>query len=128
MKLLLDASTFLWIVEDSPQLSRRARELFLDPANERYFSSVSGFEISLKYSIGRLRLLAPPERLIPEERTKRGIDPLPLDEESALYIHRLPLLHSDPFDRLLICQAIVHGMAILSSDELFAQYPVRVLW
>lgn len=128
MKLLLDTATFLWILTDSPRLSQYARESFLDEENERYLSSVSAFEIALKYSIGRLQLSAPPELLISREREKHGIESLPLEEEPTLYLPRLPQLHADPFDRLLICQAIVHGMSILSSDDLLTQYPVRVLW
>ena len=128
MKLLLDTATFLWILTDSPRLSKSARELFLDEENERYLSSVSTFEIVLKHSIGRLRLSAPPELLIPRERENHGIESLPLEEEPTLYLPRLPQLHADPFDRLLICQAIAHGMTLLSSDELLSRYPVRVLW
>lgn len=128
MRVLLDTCTFLWLAADAPQLSSRARDLFQDPANEVYLSSVAPWEIAVKYSLGRLPLPTPPERFVPAQRERHGIAPLPLDEESVLQAHRLPALHRDPFDRMLVCQAIVHGMAILTPDPLVVQYPVRTLW
>jgi len=128
MKLLLDTCAFLWLIADARELSRDARDLFREPANEVYLSSVAAWEIAVKYALGRLPLPAPPERLIPLHRRQHGITGLPLDEESVLQAHRLPPLHRDPFDRMLICQAIVHGMAILTPDPLIAQYAVRVVW
>jgi PIN domain nuclease of toxin-antitoxin system len=65
---------------------------------------------------------------VPLQRKQHGIDPLQLDEEAALHLSRLPLLHKDPFDRMLICQAVVHDLVILTPDELIHQYPVRTLW
>ena len=128
MKLLLDTSTFLWIANDAPELSAHARELFVDPGNEVYLSSVSAWEMAIKYALGRLPLPEPPERFIRLQREQHGIEPLPLDEEAALHLTRLPLLHKDPFDRMLICQAIVHGLVILTPDQLIYQYPVRTIW
>ena len=128
MRLLLDTSTFLWIITDAPELSPRARDLFLDPANEVYLSSVSAWEMAVKHSLGRLPFPEPPERFVPAQRKDHGIEPLPLDEEDALHLARLPLLHKDPFDRMLVCQAIVHGLVILTSDKLVYQYPVRTMW
>jgi PIN domain nuclease of toxin-antitoxin system len=128
MKLLLDTCTFLWLAADTPILSRQARELFQDPGNEVYLSSVAAWEIATKYALGRLPLPAPPERFVPDQRQAHGIAALSLDEESVLQAHRLPGLRRDPFDRMLICQAIVHGMAIITPDPLVAQYPVRTKW
>lgn len=128
MRILLDTSTFLWIITDSPELSPRARELFVDPANEIYLSSVSSWEIAVKHSLGRLPLPERPERFVPAQRKDHGIEPLPLDEEAALHLVRLPLLHKDPFDRMLVCQAIVHGLVILTSDKLVYQYSARTAW
>ena len=128
MRLLLDACAFLWLTADVPRASARARDLFRDAANDVHLSSVSGWEIAIKYSQGRLTLAQPPDRLVPLMREQHGIAALPLDEESVLYAHRLPPLHRDPFDRMLVCQAIVHGMAILTPDPLIVQYPVRTLW
>jgi PIN domain nuclease of toxin-antitoxin system len=128
MKLLLDTCTFLWLIADAPELSRHARDLFRAPANEVYLSSVAAWEISLKHALGRLPLPASPERFVPEQRQNHEIATLPLDEESVLQAHRLPSFHRDPFDRMLVCQAIVNGMVILTPDPLVTQYPVRTMW
>ncbi len=128
MRILLDTCTFLWIIGDAPELSNRARELFIDPANDVFLSAVSAWEISVKHGLGRLPLPEPPEKFIPFQRERHGIEALPLEEEATLYLNRLPSSHRDPFDRMLICQAIVHGLVILTPDELVTQYPVRSLW
>ena len=125
MKLLLDTCTFLWIASRSDRVSRSAREAFLDPENERYLSATSAWEIAIKYALGKLTLPARPEIYIPMIRERSGIDSLPLDEESAVHTSRLPNLHADPFDRILVAQAIVHGMVILTPDPAFTQYPAR---
>jgi len=128
VRILLDTCTFLWIIGDAPELSNRARELFIDPANDVFLSAVSAWEISVKHGLGRLPLPEPPEKFIPFQRERHVIEALPLEEEATLYLNRLPSSHRDPFDRMLICQAIVHGMVILTPDELVTQYPVRSLW
>jgi len=128
MKLLLDTCTFLWIAGKPSALSLRARELFQSPDHEVYLSAASAWEIVTKHGLGRLPLPEPPERLVPRLRDFHGIEPLPIDEESVLQVSRLPALHRDPFDRLLVCQAIVHGMTLLTPDGLIAQYPARVIW
>ena len=128
MKLLLDTCTFLWLVSDTGNVPPRVVEMFRAPENEVFLSAASAWEIALKYALGRLPLPAPPERLVREEREARGIDPLPIDEESALHLSRLPVLHRDPFDRILVSQAIVHGLLILTPDPLVMQYPARTIW
>jgi PIN domain nuclease of toxin-antitoxin system len=128
VRILLDTATFLWVVTDAPELSDDARALFVDSANEIYLSSVSTWEIAIKHSLGRLPLPEPPVRFVPAQRKQHGIDSLPLDEEATLHLTRLPVLHKDPFDRMLVCQAIVHHFVILTPDELISQYPVRTIW
>lgn len=128
MKLLLDTCTFLWIVADAPQLSRRARELFQSPDIEVYLSAASAWEIALKHGLGRLPLPEEPARFVPGMRDEHGIEPLPVAEEAALHLLRLPSLHRDPFDRMLVSQAIVHGMTILTPDPLITQYPALTTW
>jgi len=128
VRILLDTVTFLWAVTDDPDLSDDARGLFVDPGNEIYLSSVSTWEIAVKHSLGRLSLPEPPVRFVPAQRKQHDVDSLPLDEEATLHLRRLPLLHKDPFDRMLICQAIVHHFVILTPDELISQYPVRTIW
>jgi len=78
--------------------------------------------------LGKLPLPEPPGRFVPLQRKQHGIDPLQLNEEAALHLSRLPLLHKDPFDRMLVCQAVVHRLVILTPDELIHQYPVRTVW
>jgi len=128
MRILLDTCTFLWIITDAPELSTRARQLFREPANEVFLSSVSALEISIKHSIGRLPLPESPETFIPAQREHHGIETFPLEESAALHLTKLPHLHKDPFDRILICQAIIHGMVIMTPDELILQYAVRSIW
>ncbi len=128
MKFLLDTCTFLWLAADADEVPSRVRDLCADEANELYLSAVSAWEIAVKHRLGRLPLPAPPARFVVEEREALGSLALPLDEESALHLLRLPLLHRDPFDRMLVCQALVHGLAILTPDPLVAQYPARVVW
>jgi PIN domain nuclease of toxin-antitoxin system len=128
VKISLDTCTFLWLISDAPALSQRARELFADTENEVYLSAVCSWEIAVKHALGKLPLPAPPEQYIPAQRIKHGIDSLQVEEEATLYLGRLPSVHKDPFDRMLICQAIVHGLVILSPDPLISQYPVRTAW
>ena len=128
MKLLLDTCTFLWSIEGGAAVSEPARVALAQPANSVYLSSVSAWEIAVKHSLGRLPLPEPPERYVPEQRRARGIDPLPLGEEVALHLSRLPLLHRDPFDRMLICQALIGGLTLVTPDPEISRYPVRVLW
>ncbi len=128
MNLLLDTCTFLWVVTDAPDLSQRARELFQDPGNSVYLSSVSAWEISVKYLLGRLPLPEPPESFVGPMRSRHGIEPLSLEEEAALMLPRLPELHKDPFDRMLVCQALTHQLTLLTPDALIRQYPVRTVW
>ena len=128
MKILLDTCTFLWIVTGGPELSDRAREAFEGPDNEVYLSVVSAWEIAVKHALGRLPLPEPPDTYVPRVRRDHGVDRLPLDEEAALHLARLPALHRDPFDRMLVCQAIIGGMVLLTSDPSVTQYPVRSLW
>jgi len=128
VKLLLDTCTFLWVLLDAPQLSDDARRLFRDPGNEVLLSSVSAWEIAVKYTLGRLPLPEPPERYVPRQRDAHGIASLPLDEDAALHVARLPNLHSDPFDRMLICQAMLNGLTLVTPDRDIARYPVRIAW
>jgi PIN domain nuclease of toxin-antitoxin system len=127
VKLLLDTCVFLWLA-GGKALSPAATEAVRSPANDVFLSSVSVWEIVSKHRAGRLPLPEPPDRLIPAERRLRGVAPLPFDEESALQLLRLPALHRDPFDRMLICQSIALGLAIVTPDPLIAQYPVRAIW
>ena len=128
MKLLLDTCTFLWFNAGSRLLSPSAKALCLDTENDLYLSSISAWEITLKYMTGRLLLPEPAAQYVPSRREANGITSLELSEEVVLQLPKLPPLHADPFDRMLVCQAIVHGLTILTPDEWITRYPVRVMW
>lgn len=128
MRLLLDTCTFLWCIEGGAALSETAARALVDPENEVYLSSVSAWEIAVKHALGKLSLPEPPERYIPAQRRARGIEAWPLGEEAALYLHRLPPLHRDPFDRMLICQALLSGLTLVTPDEEIGRYPVPTCW
>ena len=128
MRLLLDTCTFLWVISEPERISAKARELFVDPSNEVFLSVVSCWEIAVKHALGRLPLPESPGQFVPAQREAHGIQSLPLDEECALHIARLPTLHTDPFDRMLVSQALVHGLALVSPDKKISQYPVRIFW
>jgi PIN domain nuclease of toxin-antitoxin system len=128
VRLLLDTSTFLWLINDAPSLSERARDGIVDAENEVFLSPVSAWEIAVKSALGKLPLPRSADRLVPEERQRHAIESLALDEDSVLQLGRLPRLHRDPFDRMLVCQAIAHGLVIVTGDPLVAQYPVRTMW
>jgi PIN domain nuclease of toxin-antitoxin system len=128
MRVLLDTCTFLWIATDAPELSERAREIHRNPENEVYLSAVATWEIAVKHALGRLPLPEPPDTYVPALRQRHGIAFLPLGEEATLYLARLPTLHRDPFDRMLVCQAIVEGMVLLTPDQAITRYPIRSAW
>lgn len=128
MRLLLDTCTFLWIVGGEPELSPAARAAFADPANEVFLSAASCAEIAVKWALRRLKLAAEPALFVPAERKRHRIAELPIDQAAALALARLPKLHRDPFDRLLVCQAIQGGLTILTPDEEIRRYAVATAW
>ena len=128
MRLLLDTCTFLWIVGGAPELSARARQAFADPANDVYLSAASAWEIAVKHRLGRLPLPETPDRFVPRARDAHGIDPLDIDEAAVLHVARLPDLHRDPFDRILVAQALLGGLVLVTPDEALRQYPAPTLW
>ena len=126
MKLLLDTCTLLWLVTHERPLGPRTRAEIEN--GDVYLSAVSSWEIAIKFTKGQLRLSQPPDQLVPAARARYGLTALPIDEESTLHVVKLPPLHGDPFDRMLVSQAIVHGLTIVTSDPLITQYPARTLW
>jgi PIN domain nuclease of toxin-antitoxin system len=128
VRLLLDTCTFLWVIGGSGRLSPRLRDAFADPANDVFLSAASAWEIAVKHRLGRLPLPAPPAEFVPAQRITHGIEPLAIGEEDALHLARLPDLHRDPFDRMLVAQALVAGLTIATPDEAIRQYPARTLW
>lgn len=128
MNILLDTCTFLWIISDSNNLSGKARRLFTSPDNEVYLSVASEWEIIVKHKLGKLPLPEPPHDFILKYRTMHRIEALPIDESSVLQLSKLPEYHKDPFDRILICQAISGSMVVLTPDNHITRYPVRTDW
>jgi PIN domain nuclease of toxin-antitoxin system len=128
VKLLLDTCAFLWALSGEPTLPPRVAEMIRNPDHEVFLSAASAWEIAIKYANGRLTLPEHPERYVPAMRAERGFASLVVDEESVLHAGRLPSLHRDPFDRLLVSQAIVHGMTILTPDPILSRYPARTFW
>ena len=127
MNYLLDTCAFIWTAEGGP-LSPSAVDAITSAGNDLFLSAASCWEIATKFSLGRLPLSGPPERVVVDAREKHGILPLGIDEESALRSGRLPWLHRDPFDRLLISQALTHDLTILTPDPLIGQYGVKTRW
>ena len=103
-----------------------ARESIVNPDNSVYLSAASAWEIAVKHSIGRLPLRVPPEEYVVEQRRLHRIESLPVTEEAALQAGRLPSLHRAPFDRVIVAQAIVDGLAVVTPDRQIGMYPVRV--
>ncbi len=131
MRLLLDTCTFLWLIGQRAALPEKVRDAIADPANDCFLSAASLWEILIKHGGERLEIDSQgvsPERFLIEQREAHGIDPLPIDEESVAQLSKLPDLHRDPFDRMLVCQAIAHGLTLVTSDETIRRYPVRSLW
>lgn len=127
MKLLLDTHIFLWYITASPSLSVDIRELISDPDHQVYLSPVSLWEILVKHRLGKLPLPEQPEVYLSRQRARHGIDSLALDESSVQRLASLPNYHRDPFDHLLICQALEHDLSLVTVDKAILQYPVRLI-
>jgi PIN domain nuclease of toxin-antitoxin system len=130
MKLLLDTHTFLWLVVGSPNLGGAARVALADPANELFLSVASVWELAIKTSSPnpQLKLAVPLDAYLAKWTAIYQLDLLPIQSSHALHVVGLPHHHRDPFDRLLIAQAMVEGMTLVSGDGKFASYPVTILW
>lgn len=127
MNLLLDTCEFLWLITDDANLKRHRKEAILSPENTVFLSAASSFEITVKCSIGKLDLPEHPACYIPKARERHLILPLPITEEAVMHIADFPLHHRDPFDRMLLSQALHHGMTLVSSDPKIHLYDVQTL-
>lgn len=127
MRVLLDTSCWLWMVAASDRLGPRAREILADTRNELLLSAVTSWEIAIKYGIGKLALPEPPEQYIPSRMDATGVTPLRIEHSHALAVSRLALRHRDPFDRLLIAQAGLEGVPVMTSDSAFDGYGIDVI-
>lgn len=127
MKILLDTHIFLWFISGDTQLSSNVRGVIRDPENEVYLSAISIWEAIVKYQLGKLPLPEHPETYLPKQRDLHQIASLALDESSVVQLAKLPPLHRDPFDRMLICQALQNGLTIATVDAAVRAYSISVL-
>ncbi len=128
MNLLLDSHAFLWFLDNAPQLSTTARKLMEDPANRKFVSVATCWEISIKVGLKKLDLGEPATTFLPRELASNRFDLLAIGLIHATWVETLPHYHRDPFDRLLIAQAIIEGMPIVGVDAQFDAYGVTRLW
>ena len=128
MRLLLDTHTFLWWIDNDPHLSTQARALISDSNNELYFSAASGWESAIKARIGKLAMPDNLEQFIIEQLVLNQFTVLPIQLTHALHVYTLPLLHRDPFDRLLVAQSQVEDLLLLTNDALIQQYTTQTTW
>ena len=127
MNLLLDTHVFLWFISGDARLPASLRQAVTDPSNQVFLSVVSIWEATIKFQIGKLQLPEAPGVYLPAQRARHLISSLPLNEKSVGRLASPPVHHRDPFDRMLICQAIEHDLAIATVDSLIMQYGVATL-
>ena len=127
MRALLDTATFLWAALGDKDLSFTARRVLEDGSNQLFLSAVSAWEIAIKYG-KNLPLHETPDEYVPSRIVRLGLKALPIEIRHALHVHTLPRIHRDPFDRLLVAQAQLERLPILTSDANIARYDVEVIW
>ena len=127
MKLLLDTHIFLWYISKDKRLPVEFKDAIRNLENQVFLSVVSLWEAIVKYQLDKLPLPYAPELYLPEQRKRHQIASLQLDEGSVSQLANLPSIHRDPFDRILICQALEHGLILLTVDKQICQYPVQIL-
>ena len=128
VKALLDTHTFLWWITNNPKLSSRVREIIRDGKNELFLSAASGWEIAIKAQLGRIQIPDKPQTFISEQMLANAIQGLPIQISHALHVYNLPTHHRDPFDRMLVAQAQLEGLPILTNDSQISRYPVKIIW
>lgn len=127
MRALLDTHVWLWLQTTPERLSGEALELVQDGSNELFLSAASAWEIAIKYALGKLPLPEPPDRYVPSRLATSGTTPLPVDLRHALHVAALPRHHRDPFDRLLVAQAQLEDLVLVTADGQFGPYEVRTV-
>jgi PIN domain nuclease of toxin-antitoxin system len=128
MKYLLDTVVWLWSVSDVENIGAAGQVILADKDANLYLSTASTWEIAIKAQIGKSTLPEPPPRYIPKRLMEQNIQALAINQIHALKVYELPLHHRDPFDRLIIAQAMVEEMVVLTSDRDFGRYQVQVVW
>jgi len=125
---LLDTVVWLWSVAEPSRISHKARDVMADVSHEVFLSAVTSWEVAIKGASGKLRLPEPPDLYVPRRMAAQGLRPLAVSHAHALTVFALPAHHRDPFDRLLIAQAKVEDMTLITADRIFDRYPVQLLW
>ncbi len=128
MRVLLDTHTFLWWINDVSLLSEPVRQIIADGQNEVFVSAATGWEIAIKVQIGKLRIEGDVSQFVIDEMNRNRFKTLPIQMNHTTKIAELPLLHKDPFDRILIVQSQCESLPLLTADSLISQYTVNVLW
>lgn len=128
MNALLDTHTFLWWVTDAPQLSETAKAFIANPGNQLFFSVAGAWEIIIKVGTGKLTIPEEPDSYINSRIMDNRFEVLQIELPHVLQVAKLPDLHLDPFDRIIIAQSQVTGLPILTIDRLVVQYHVEVIW
>jgi PIN domain nuclease of toxin-antitoxin system len=128
MRALLDTHVFLWWITDAPQLPPSIRELIADGGNELFLSAASCWEIAIKAGLGKITLPGHPDRFISDQMVSNAVQALPIEASHALHVFHLPPYHRDPFDRIIIAQAQLESMPIITSDPLFPKYKIKTIW
>jgi len=128
MKVLLDTHAFLWWIIDSPLIPLQVRNIISDSNNELFLSAASCWEIAIKAKIGRIKLPNKPQIFVSEQMATNAIQGLPIQISHALHVFSLPHHHRDPFDRMIVAQAQLEKLPILTSDSFIAQYKVKTIW
>ena len=127
MKILLDTQCWLWWIAEPDKLNENALRQIEDKENIVFLSAASSWEIAVKYSIGKLDLPEPPEQFVPKRLSRDAISTLAIQHIHALHVAVLPYHHRDPFDRLLISQAQLEGIPIMTADRQFEPYEVELI-
>jgi PIN domain nuclease of toxin-antitoxin system len=128
MKYLLDTVAWLWSIYSVERLGDEARSTLENGGEEIYLSAATSWEVSIKMGLGKLHLPGTPAHIVPAYMAKQGLLPLPVTHRHAVKVYDLPAHHSDPFDRILIAQAMVEEMTVLTADRVFTKYPIDVMW
>lgn len=127
MRLLLDTHVWLWL-QYEPERLGGALAVAEDPANELLLSAASSWEIAIKWALGRLTLPEPPATYVPDRVISSGVVPVPVHHAHALAVAGLPAHHRDPFDRLLVVQAVAAGASVVTADAALRPYDVDLIW
>lgn len=128
MRLLLDTHAFLWWVTDDERLTSRARETIGSPESQVFVSAASVWEMVTKVRLGKLPIPEPIDTFVPAQLEANAFQPLAIAVRHALALDALPALHRDPFDRILIAQALAEDMPLVSGDRAIHSYPVSTIW